>query len=115
MPDRRLPQYPSVLHEDAAAAIVEFFSRQPGVEAVVLVNSCARGTATPQSDLDMAVLVGGSLPDAERAQLDARWRELYATQQVYRRLRESGRFTGIHLDLVTGRFVPQVWDDGGGP
>ncbi|MDQ3928203.1 MAG: nucleotidyltransferase domain-containing protein [Chloroflexota bacterium] len=115
MLESRQPNYPTPLHLHAAEAIVEFFSEQPGVDAVVLVNSCARGTATVDSDLDVAVLVARDLPDAGRARMENSWRSQYAAQDVYRVFKQSGRFTGVHLDLVDGRFVPEVWDDGGGP
>ena len=38
-------------------AVVDFFGQRAETEAVLLVNSCARGKATPDSCLDIAVLV----------------------------------------------------------
>ena len=49
--------YPSDAHEAAAEAIVAFWTANDVVEAVLLVNSCARGKATADSCLDMNVLV----------------------------------------------------------
>ena len=36
-------KYPTVEHERASKAIVNFFSKVPDVEAVILTGSCARG------------------------------------------------------------------------
>ena len=53
--------FPTLLHGQAAEAVVEFSMRSE-VEAVVLVNSCARGTAVAESDLDVALLVDPGSP-----------------------------------------------------
>src|SRR4051812_5307280 len=115
MQENRQPNYPTLPHRYAAEAIIEFFSEQSGVEAVVVVNSCARGTATADSDLDVAVLIARALSPAGKARIENSWRELHASHQVFDTLRNSGRFTRVHLDLVDAIFVPEVWDDGGGP
>ena len=70
----RPPVLPTVLHQRAADAIVAFFHTQPHVDAVLLVNSCARGTATPESDLDVAVRVAPALTAADRTALDVQGR-----------------------------------------
>ena len=106
---------PTPMHRHAADAIVEFFRTQPHVDTVLLVNSCARGTATPESDLDVAVLVAATATIQERTALEQQWQTLYATQDVFHELRQAGRFTGVHLDLIDGQFVADTWDDGGGP
>ncbi len=56
-------------HGRAAKAITDFFSDQPDAEAVLLTNSCARGTATADSCLDLQVLT----PTASVAPLDQEW------------------------------------------
>ena len=48
--------YPSREHGEAAEAIIEFVTTNYQLEAVLLVNSCARGKATRDSCLDMVVL-----------------------------------------------------------
>jgi predicted nucleotidyltransferase len=109
------PQLPTESHRRAAEAIVTWFGGRPGVDAVLLVNSCARGTATPASDLDIAVLVTPSPAQPDRAALDEQWQDYYATEAVFHDLRRLGRFTGVHLDLFDGEYQPERWDDGGGP
>jgi predicted nucleotidyltransferase len=106
--------FPTSIHRAAADAIVSHFDGAPGVAAVLLLNSCARGMGAPQSDLDVAVLVDG-LASADIARLQAQWDDLYATDVVLQRLQKLGRFTAVHLDIIEGNYTPAVWDDGGGP
>lgn len=106
--------FPTAVHRNAAEVVVAHFDRTAGVAAVLLLNSCARGMGTPQSDLDVAVLVDGLTP-AAIARLQARWEAFYATDATLQRLRKLGRFTAVHLDIIEGNYAPAVWDDGGGP
>lgn len=107
--------FPTILHRRAADAIIAFFDAAPDVAAVLLVNSLARGVGTPESDLDIAVLVRPDTPPAALAALDRRWREHDQTHPDFHELRNVGPFTGVHLDLFNGQFVAKAWDDGGGP
>lgn len=107
--------YPTPAHERAAEAIYNFFIGRSQVEAILLVNSVARGQATPESDLDMAVLVSPAMSPNERVQLEQQWQIHRATDALLSQLQQAGRFTGVHLDLVDGQFVAHTWDDGGGP
>jgi predicted nucleotidyltransferase len=50
------PTYPTVQHEKASEAIVNFYSDQD-IDSVLLTCSCARGKATKDSCLDIIVLV----------------------------------------------------------
>jgi predicted nucleotidyltransferase len=106
--------FPTLLHGHAAEAVVEFSMRSE-VEAVVLVNSCARGTATAQSDLDVALLVDPALSGDHRRSIEASWKVWYESRSVFRDLERLSRFSRIHLDLFDGAFRPEPWDDGGGP
>jgi len=108
------PEFPTSIHERAAEEIVAFARTLP-VEAVLLVNSCARGKATAQSDLDIALLIDPAVPDFERQQFDQAWRERYQSAPIFRELEQLGRFSGVHLDFFDGQWTPEVWDDGGGP
>jgi predicted nucleotidyltransferase len=105
--------FPTNVHRAAAETIIARYGRVPGVQAILLVNSCARGMGTPQSDLDMAVLVDPGAANIE--ELQAQWEELYARDTTLQRLRELGRFTAVHLDWIDGVYAPTAWDDGGGP
>ncbi len=110
--------YPTVAHRRAAEAIVDHFATMPEVEAVVLVNSCARGKATPDSCLDINVLVptlGGPEGSPEYAAWEEPWRAFYAEAPVFRELAAAGRFAEVHLDFKSGHFAPGVHLMAGGP
>jgi predicted nucleotidyltransferase len=107
--------FPTPLHQQAAETIVEFFRGRSHVDAVLLVNSCARGVATAHSDLDIAVLVSPALSTADTQTLEQHWQQFFASEAVFQRFRAAGQFTGVHLNLFNGQFVPESWDDGGGP
>lgn len=98
-------RYPTPRHEAAATAIVSFFADRDDAETMVLVNSCARGKATPDSCLDIVVLVR---PEVETAPLDAAWRRHYATAPVFAALRATGAFSIVHLDVEDVRLDSPV-------
>ena len=108
-------KFPTPLHEQAAETACRFFQRQPAVDTVLVVNSCARGQAVPESDLDMAVLIRPEAPEEEVARLEGSWRQELAANDALRRFQLSGKLAHVHLDLVRGQYIPEVWDDGGGP
>jgi len=91
--------FPTPVHAQIAQDAVDFFADRLGVEAVLVIASCARGVAVPESDLDMVVLVDGSV---DRTAFEGQWR---SRQQPIT----------VHLDVVDGVYEPVVWDDGGGP
>jgi predicted nucleotidyltransferase len=51
------PIFPTELHQQTAELIRDYFLNISNVDTVLVVNSCARGQAVPESDLDFAVLV----------------------------------------------------------
>jgi predicted nucleotidyltransferase len=108
-------KFPTHLHEQAAETAYQFFQAQPGVDTVLVVNSCARGQGIPESDLDMNVLVHPGKPKEEVANLEGLWRQELTGNEVLQRFRASGDHAHVHLDVVHGEFVPETWDDGGGP
>lgn len=107
--------FPTLIHQQVSEKIVDHFSRLPQVHAVLLVNSCARGVATPESDLDIAVLIDTKVSRKNQILLEDDWREFYMTQPVFDQIKQAGRFSGVHLDFFDGQWTPEKWDDGGGP
>jgi hypothetical protein len=104
------------LHRRVAELARDFFTAQTLVDTVVVVNSCARGQATPDSDLDMAVLLKPAAAKEDVPLLENLWRDFTAALPLVRQFRQSGRFTYLHLDVFDGRWdVPPPWDEGGGP
>ncbi len=107
--------YPTPQHQQAAETAFRFFHSLPGVDTVLVVNSLARGQGIPESDLDMNVLLRQGVPNAEIARMEAAWKQERAHNEVLRRFTASGEHAHVHLDVVNGQFVPETWDDGGGP
>jgi hypothetical protein len=81
----------------------------------LVVNSCARGKAVPESDLDLAVLVKEGVTPEQIRQLDEFWNVFKHNQPIIIQYMQSGYSTKLHLDIFDGYFSPQIWDDGGGP
>ncbi len=98
--------YPSPQHEQAAHTITRFFSEQPGVEAVLLTCSCARGKASRDSCLDIAILVPPDDLSPRQAELRQGWNDFYHTEPVFEALRQVGKYSQVDLDFVDGCFAP---------
>jgi hypothetical protein len=99
--------YPTSAHERAADAITGFFAAQEETDAVLLTNSCARGKATPDSCLDLQVIVA---PDAVE-RLDAEFRRFAAGSDAVAGLLATGRYSDLHLDVVDGVLEPGSIDE----
>lgn len=108
-------EYPTLFHAEAAQTARDFFAASPLVDTVLLTNSCARGVAVPESDLDMQILAVPHATPREREALLLAWQAHAKTLPAVQRFLQSGPFAHIHLDIADGVFTPQVWDDGGGP
>lgn len=107
--------YPTREHQETAAAIVEFFVTDYEIEAVLLVNSCARGKATRDSCLDIDVLVKPNVLDSQRTALEQGWENFDTTNQIVQSLREVGTYSVVHLDFIDGNSVPIERDEAAGP
>lgn len=107
--------FPTPLHQAVSEMARDFFLEQQGIDTVLVVNSCARGQGTPQSDLDMAVLVKPETSVAERQRLEVLWQQSWRNTPLCTRFEASHRTAHLHLDLIDGHYTPSVWDDGGGP
>lgn len=95
--------YPTAAHERAAGAITAFFAGRDSVDLVLQTNSCARGKATPDSCLDIAVIVAEGTPVAP---LEAEWRAFHASEPAFAALAAAGAFSDVHLDIVDLRIAP---------
>jgi predicted nucleotidyltransferase len=102
-----IPGYPTPQHERSAQMISDFFSHQPGVAAVLLTCSCARGRASKDSCLDIAVLQSPNLPSDQRRNLEETWEVYYQTEPVFMEQRRVGVFSQVDLDFHNGIFDPQ--------
>ncbi len=93
--------YPTDEHARAADAIVEFFAARDETDAVLLVNSCARGKATRDSCLDITVLVPEGMATSD---LEKDWHRHWASGPVSAALQRAGAFSDLHLDIEDGNY-----------
>src|SRR5512138_2795038 len=68
--------YPTPEHRTAAETIVEHFVSSYKIDAVLLVNSCARGKATRDSCLDIVMLAKPEPSRSSLKDLEAGWQKL---------------------------------------
>lgn len=109
------PAYPTPEHQAAAQAITEHFTSNYRIDAVLLVNSCARGKATRDSCLDIVTL---ARPEAGRSsfeELDAGWNAFEKSSQAVRDLYRVGKYSVVHPDFISGVFIPGEQDESAGP
>ena len=107
--------YPTQEHQRAAETIVDFFVSNYKIDAVLLVNSCARGKATRDSCLDIVML---AKPDQGRSQLsdlEAGWTEFEKSNQAIKDLYEAGKYSVVHPDFIHGVFNLREQDEAAGP
>jgi predicted nucleotidyltransferase len=104
MSTRIHPVFPTTLHEDASFVVCNFFRRLSEIDTVLLVNSCARGQATAESDLDFAILAKEDLPAEEKIKLEREWKKFADADPVIRKFLISSRFANIHLDVIDGKY-----------
>lgn len=107
--------FPTALHQQTAEVVQAFFLAYPFVDTFLVVNSCARGKAVPQSDLDFAILIHPDTSPQEQRQLTHNWQFFLTTNTDILHYKQSHHFVQIHADVIDGKYIPAVWDDGGGP
>lgn len=106
------PTFPTSLHKDAAELISDYFLKIPNVDTVLVVNSCARGQAVPESDLDFAILVKPNTDPIEIKQIETSWQTYADSQPTLLKYKQSNQFAQIHLDLIDGNYTPTILEIG---
>jgi hypothetical protein len=109
------PTYPTAEHQKAAEAITRFFAENYEIDAVLLVNSCARGKATRDSCLDIVAL---ATPERVRTQLsdwESGWRQFEQKDTSLAALKRVGMYSDVHPDFIHGEFTPMARDEAAGP
>src|SRR5258708_19404273 len=99
--------YPTLEHERAAGAVVDFFSAQADTDAVILMGSCARGKAVRDSCLDFLILLQPEVFPRAKDALKREWREFYTSAGTFRALRQGGKYSHVDLGPIDWRFLPQ--------
>ena len=107
--------YPTPEHQAAAEAIVKFFSTGFDLDAVLLVNSCARGKATRDSCLDIVVLARPEMLRTQLAAIESAWDKFEQTDASIAAMKQVGKYSVVHPDFIDGEFAPQERNEAGGP
>jgi len=105
-------EFPTKLHHEAAETAKEYFLNIPAIDTVLVVNSCARGTAIAESDLDLAILVKPGTSKHQMTTIDAAWLSYSVKTPAIMKFRESSPFAHIHLDVIDGKYTPGIIDAG---
>lgn len=105
-------KYPTIEHERAANKVVEIYSKDKRVMAILLVNSCARGKATKDSCLDLTLIIK-NIKDADK--IKKNFDKLTLSVKELLDVRKVGKFSHIDLHIGDGKFKPKPRDWESGP
>ena len=106
------PMFPTRLHNYVAEIVNSYFSNISCVDTVLVVNSCARGVAVPESDLDFAILIQPETTPAEIKKIEMAWQAYSQTQADILKYRQYSKFAHLHLDIINGNYTPAIWEVG---
>jgi len=98
--------FPTLFHQAAADQILAYFSTIRSVDTILVVNSCARGQAVPDSDLDFAILVEPRTSAETIATIEANWTKFSGADTKINAYKSLSKFSHLHLDIITGNYVP---------
>jgi predicted nucleotidyltransferase len=107
------PLFPTQLHRQAAEIARNYFSAIPAVDTILITNSCARGQALPESDLDMAILLSPGTNSSEIIEMERAWLHFANRQPVITAYKNSSLYAHLHLDIITGQYDPAPVELGG--
>jgi len=106
------PVFPTIFHRDTAELVRDYFLAIPNVDTVLVVNSCARGQAVPESDLDFAILVNPDTAPAEIKSIETGWQFYSDRQPTISKYKRSNQFAHLHLDIIDGNYTPAILEIG---
>jgi hypothetical protein len=106
------PVFPTILHRQVAGLTRDHFLNISNVDTVLAVNSCARGQAVPESDLDFAILVKPGTTAGEIKNIYGNWQTYSGTHGVFLKYKKSGPFAHLHVDIIEGNYVPAAIEPG---
>lgn len=101
------PIFPTELHKKTAEIIYDFFSKISTIDSILVVNSCARGQAAPESDLDFAILVKEGTESSEISDIEQKWLKFSNNNSTISDYKKLNKFNHIHLDLINGIYTAQ--------
>jgi hypothetical protein len=106
------PNFPTILHQDVAGMVSNYFLSIPTVDTVLIVNSCARGQAVAESDLDLAILVKPETTSTEIETIETSWFNYSASHPTLVSFTKSNPFAHLHLDIINGIYTPTILEIG---
>ncbi|MFN8256787.1 MAG: hypothetical protein U0W24_13915 [Bacteroidales bacterium] len=106
------PIFPTELHKNVAGLVRDYFLDITKTDTFLVVNSCARGLAVPESDLDFVVLVKPGTIAAEILEIENNWRNYSANQPEIIKYKKSSQFAHLHLDIIDGNYTPTIIEIG---
>jgi predicted nucleotidyltransferase len=106
------PRFPTMLHQDTAELVRDYFLAMSNVDTVLVVNSCARGQAVPESDLDFAVLVKPETTRTQIENIETAWLSYSVNQPTFLKYKKSSQFAHLHLDIIDGSYTPTILEIG---
>ena len=109
------PAYPTPEHQESAEAITKYFASNYKIDAVLLVNSCARGKATRDSCLDIIMLAKPDVARSSLKDLEAGWEQFEKSSEITQNLYKVGKYSVVHPDFINGVFTPREQDEAAGP
>ncbi len=109
------PIYPTPAHEEASQAFCEYFSKNYDLDAVLLVNSIARGVATRDSCLDIVLLVQPEKLKLQKGHLERELETFASSHPAVLAMNRAGRYADLHPDIIDGDFQPGAQDEAAGP
>ena len=106
--------YPTIQHQRASEAVVNFFSKFKEVKAILLVGSCARNKASKDSCLDIEILLIPQSFIQHKKTLENKWQKYYGDLKIFKNLLAVGKYSHVDLDFFDGEFSEgyHTWTSG---
>ena len=104
------PVFPTKLHQDAAEIVRNYFGNVPETDTILVVNSCARGQAVPESDLDFAILVSPETTTAQINIIDTAWQTFSGSQPAILNYKKTILMLTCIWISLTGIIYRQSWN-----
>jgi len=101
------PIFPTLLHQAVAELVRDYFLQISNVDTILIVNSCARGVAVPESDLDIAILMNPGTTPVEIGNMETDWLKFSSSHPTILRYKGSNQFAHVHLDIINGVYTPK--------
>ena len=105
--------FPTTLHQQTAEITCEYFQKVSEVDTILITNSCARGQATPESDLDMAILVQPKTESNKISEIESAWAEFSKRESTIILYKQSSPYAHLHVDVISGKYAPPPIELGG--